>query len=558
MPNRRFNRVIRSLGLKRDARAASSEPALVRTIYGTVRSPNLRAPFRKQCSWYLLFGCLCQLCLTSPILAQTSPSALPTDNAAALLTVIEQATVSAIERAERSVVAIARIRHQQAAGQRLPIDPLSIRRPLSFENPASDPSFVPSLFGSGVVISSDGFIVTCAHVLDDPRQHDYLVWLDKRSYPATVVGRPAQAYAADPFSDLAVLKIDAEDLTPITYGEPAELKKGKFVIALGNPDAIARDGQASASWGIVSNLSRVAPTEVDDTTIVNKETVHQYGTLIQTDAKLNLGTSGGALIDLQGRMIGLTTSLAAQQGYEQSAGFAIAADELFQRVVHSLRQGKLPEYGFLGIQPESVRRADALRGVYGARVALVIPGLPGDEAGLHNEDVIIEVGGHPIHNRNDLFRELSLVAAGQEVELVVQRPTGRSRTPQIVRLPARLSKKYVATNRPAFAIHMPENWRGLTVEYATALPSDQARAGMLSHRRSSPKVAVLSVEPGTAAWQAGLRPGYGVRSLNGVEVSSPEDFYRVVGGLSGDVKLMAVRSGGRAETIVVVDEPDEK
>lgn len=491
------------------------------------------------------------LCLlpapTSISLAQET--ALP--DGLAVLAAVEQATTRAIARAEKSVVAITRILRDQAPGDRTQLNPLGINRPFQFDDPPSDPDFVPTLFGSGVVVSKDGFIVTCAHVLDDPRQHDYLVWLDKRSYSAKVVGRPAKVYAADPFSDLAILKIDANDLQPIEFGDPKELKKGSFVIALGNPDAIARDGQASASWGIVSNLSRVAPTESQETPSFNKETVHQYGTLIQTDAKLNLGTSGGALINLRGQMVGLTTSLASQHGYERAAGFAIATDDLFHRVITTLQTGKLPAYGFLGIQPEDVRLADAQRGMSGARVSVVIPGLPGDEAGLRGDDVIIEVAGRPILNRNDLFRELSLAAAGEKVELVVQRYRPGSRIPVILKMPAQLSKKFVATHRPNFALHPPPRWQGLTVEYATAVPSEATRAGILNSPSNAPKVAVLSVEPGTPAWEAGLRPGYGIHSVNNTALETPDQFYQLVGQASERVTLSVVRSAGRNESIQI-------
>ncbi len=110
------------------------------------------------------------------------------------------------------MVAIARVRRDKVPAARV----MELRIPDSggFDALPDNPDFVPSNFGSGVVISADGFIVTCAHVLDDPRQNEYYVWLDKRVYPARVVSKAAQVYAADPFTDLAVLKIDAEGLTP--------------------------------------------------------------------------------------------------------------------------------------------------------------------------------------------------------------------------------------------------------------------------------------------------------------------------------------------------------
>jgi serine protease Do len=364
-----------------------------------------------------------------------------------------------------------------------------------------------------------------------------------------VIGMPAKVMAADPFSDLAVLKIEADNLRPALFSK-AKIRKGQFVIALGNPYAIARDGRASASWGIISNLNRVAPSE-NGRTDANKETLHQFGTLIQTDAKLNFGTSGGALVNLQGEMIGLTTSLAATSGFEQSAGYAIAVDAMFERVLESLKLGQLPEYGFLGIQPEDLRSVDKARGLTGARVSVVIPGLPGEAAGLRSDDVIFQVDETLIEDRNDLFRELSRSAAGDTVQLLVQRPRAGRKTPDILQLSALLSKKYVATSRPAYALHSQSAWRGMLVEYATAMPSELARGGFLSGRSGAPKVAILSVDPDTAAWKAGLRPGYGIVSVEDTPIESPEDFYRSVERYADSVSVAVIRDAQRIETISV-------
>lgn len=484
------------------------------------------------------------------------PENSPTTDGLAMLAAVELATTSAIEKAERSVVAIARVRRDQAPAARA--ENLRIPNELGFQEAPNSPDFVPNHYGSGVVISEDGFIVTCAHVLDDPRRNDYFVWLDKRVYNARIVGKAAQVYAADPFTDLAVLKIDPVGVTklvPIVFAKTATLKKGQFVISLGNPYGIARDGQASASWGIVSNLNRSAPDTAIDKSPPNtlpsaKENLHQFGTLIQTDAKLNLGTSGGALINMRGEMVGLTTSLAAQSGYEQAAGFAIAVDELFLRVIESLKTGRLPEFGFLGIQPENLRAIDRERGLSGARIKVVVPGLPGDEAGLRSEDIIAQVNSQPIEDRNDLFRQLSQLPAGAKVELLVERPRmGQGRT-DLLTLKTSLSKKFVATSQPGYAINGPQKWRGMLVEYATAVPSELTRNTALSTRRSTPKLALLAVDPDTPAWNAGLRPGYGLVSVDGQSVETPEAFYKKIADRTDRINLQIVRQD-RLETVTI-------
>ncbi len=157
----------------------------------------------------------------------------------------------------------------------------------------ADPEFIPNEYATGVVVDRGGLILTAYHVLDENSDY-YVTTVDRRVYRGEI-------WAADPRSDLAVLSIEATDLTPMKFGDAEKLKKGQIVISLGNPYAIARDGQASASWGIISNLSRKGPSIPDMNRASGKRTLHQYGTLIQTDAKLNLGTSGGALLNLRVR-----------------------------------------------------------------------------------------------------------------------------------------------------------------------------------------------------------------------------------------------------------------
>ncbi len=403
--------------------------------------------FRIQLSFSV---CLLFLSLAATSQSQEPSSAADQSQAAdglAIVASIEQATISAINKAEQSVAAIAP--RTQGSSRWSARGTVADSQAISVCRRPRDPDFVPTEFASGVVISSDGMIVTCAHALDDATRYNYFVWLDRRVYPASVVSKPAQVQASDPYTDLAVLKIDAEELTPITFGDASQLRKGSFVISLGNPYATARDGQASASWGIVSNLRRTAVGKTSsDSALLSKESQHQFGTLIQTDARLNLGASGGALINLKGEMVGLTTSMAALSGFEQSAGYAIAVDDMFKRVVDALKTGHLPEFGFLGIQPEELQSHERAAGLKGARIAAVLPGLPGDVAGLHNEDCIVEVNSQPIEDRNGLFRELSQLPAGAEVDLTVQRKKRGEPTYSSLHLKATLSKKFISTSRP--------------------------------------------------------------------------------------------------------------
>ena len=247
-------------------------------------------------------------------------------------------------------MAIARVRKASGEGSeelstllQSPLAPGVLR-----ETSPLSPDFVPNDFAAGVVIDSTGLILTTYHVLGDVQKSDFYVWSQRQPFRAAVV-------SADPWFDLAVLRIDAKDLAPITFGDAKQVRKGQLVVALGNPQAIARDGEASASWGIISNLLRRAPTVPDRSSEpAARETLHHYGTLIQTDAKLNFGYSGGALINLRGEMIGLTTSYTAGADFEGAAGFAIPVDEQFVRTVEVMKTGGRPTFGFLGVGPQSL------------------------------------------------------------------------------------------------------------------------------------------------------------------------------------------------------------
>ncbi len=462
-----------------------------------------------------------------------------------LLSAVQAALVDVISRCEPSIVAIARVRNDQAPRSQL--DSLSIMPslPSSSSDPASE-GFIPTFFGSGIVVDPEGLIVTCAHVLDDPLKYKVFVWLDRRCYPATVVGKSAQVLASDPFSDLAVLKIEATDLKPLPISA-GEVHKGDLVVALSNPYAIARDGKASASFGIVANVNRLAPRETDQPLTEN---IHQLGTLIQTDMRTPIGSSGGALLNWRGELVGITTNFLASSGYENPAGFAIATDNFFERVLESLKQGKLPEYGFLGVQPENLLQSDIARGLTGARLSLVIPGLPGSEAGLREGDIIYQVGSSPIINRNDLFRELSKIPTGTKAKLMIRR-RGLTSTMQTIELEAELAKKYPTTNRPSYSLHSPASWRGAQVEYQSAIVGEMER---ISAIRTGTKVAFLNVAPNTPVWRAGLRSGYGIVSVNRQSVETPEQFLQIASSASGDVSVVATTNDGKQMTVTVSPE----
>ena len=502
------------------------------------------------------------LLLLSMICADRGLSQQPVENRPGQVTALqwaqqmEQGLVSAIGQAEKSVVAIARVRKETADGRKgagpedplRKIDPLGKNKGLGFDrlDPMS-PEFVPNQYFTGVVVDRQGMILTTYHTLGDPAENDYYVWVRRRPYKVVSVARAEKVMAADPWTDLAVLRIKADDLVPIRLGNAEKLKKGMIVIGLGNPYAIARDGEVSASWGIIANLRRqAAPKPKSFRGQTERETIHHFGTLIQTDAKLNLGTSGGALINLRGEMIGLLTSQAALYGYEKSAGYAIPVDAMFQRTLKTLKAGKKVQVGFLGVAPEDLTAEWRQRGRFGAKVEHVVPGTPADHAGLKMGDIVTHVNQQRIENRIELFRQLGRLPVGAQVALQVERGGSLQRRGRVVSLKAVLTKKYVETARKAYAQQPDPTWRGLQVDYSTALPPEVFQQ---NGYKIDPKgcVAVVSVEADSPSWNAGLRPGEFISYVGKKRVATPEDFLRVASQQKGAVRLkLTVGQGDQA------------
>ena len=454
--------------------------------------------------------------LCARLRAQEPPSGI--EAAAA----VEKTLVRVIERNEKSVVAIARVRRERA-GETFQFeprpDPFGRRlAPLAPPQP-TDPDFIPNEYGTGVVVGR-GLILTAGDVLGDESDY-YVTTAERKVYKATVK-------AADPRSDLAVLAIDATDLPPITLGNADELKKGQIVISLGNPYAIARDGQASAAWGIVSNLQRKAPATPSESDPSGRPTLHHYGTLIQTDAKLNTGTSGGPLLNLKGEMVGLSVALAAMAGYEAAGGYAIPVDATFRRALETLQRGREVEYGFLGIQPTNLQQQEVLAGLQGMRVTQVIPGTPAARYGLKANDVITAVDGRPIHDADELVLSVGKLSADAVTKLSVLRGGKPLSIDVTLSKFAVLGRKIVTVQDPA--------WRGLRVEYLTAVVDAEG------HFRgsSSPTddaVIVTEVAEGSPAWLAGLRRGMLITQVDHTAVRTPKEFSVAAARNSGPVQL---------------------
>jgi S1-C subfamily serine protease len=454
---------------------------------------------------------------------------------------IETALVQTIASAEKSVVAIARVRKEQLGDSvRLEVRPDPFGRKVSIGTPPqpTDPNFVPNEYGTGIVVDRRGLILTACHVLGDENDNYYITTADRHVYKAWIK-------ASDPRSDLAVLSIDGADvasanLTPIRLGDSAILRKGQIVITLGNPYAIARDGQSSAGWGIVSNLGRKAPPLPDDLDVTGKTTLHHFGGLIQTDARLHLGTSGGPLLNLHGEMVGVCISQAATAGYETQAGYAIPVDATFRRVLETLMQGREAEYGFLGVRPANLDAAELAAGLQGIR-GRVEQGTPAARSGLRDQDIVTSVNNAPIYDSDSLVLQVGRLPVEAVAHLGIIRNGARQSIDVVL-------SKYPVRGKKVVTIR-PEAWRGARVDYPSSyIEPDQSEP--LSSRMTDEAVVVSEVEQNTPAAQAGMKRGMLITHVAGQPVRTPREFQAAVSGKNGTVQLRLLTSDS-SNTLVV-------
>ncbi|HXG36458.1 MAG TPA: trypsin-like peptidase domain-containing protein [Dehalococcoidia bacterium] len=261
--------------------------------------------------------------------------------------------------------------------------------------------------GTGIIIDKDGYIVTNNHVVvqpntcNTPAEGITVTLSDGRQFSATIVGR-------DVFTDLAVIKIDARDLTPAVFAESARLQLGEEVVAMGN--ALDLPGGPTVTKGVISAKDRLIEEDQCGISIPNA---------IQTDASINPGNSGGPLVDAQGNVVGITTAVI--RGQAEGIGFAISSDTA-RPIIDQLIQNGRVERAFLGVRAiGNVNRALAtslgLAVEQGVMFQEVLPGTPAANAGLRPGDVIVKIGDRDIRNSGDLFAALARHRAGDNVRV---------------------------------------------------------------------------------------------------------------------------------------------
>ena len=385
--------------------------------------------------------------------------------------------------------------------------------------------------GSGFIISPDGYVVTNNHLIQGVTGTGTVdtvtvTLTNRREYTARIVGR-------DQASDLALLKIEANNLPYVNFGDSTRTRVGDWVIAIGNPYGLG----GTVTAGIVSALHRGITG------------VGAYDRYIQTDASINMGNSGGPMFDLGGNVIGINSALISPTGANVGIGLAIPA-ELAKPVIDSLRRGQRPQRGYLGVglQPldENIAASLGLPKDQGEIVRSIVPGEAAARAGLQQGDVIVRVNRQDVNPDQTVSYLIANTPVGSRVPVEIIRD-GRRQTvtvavgqrPTEEQLAQQAGGGTVEPNGPAGGAPAGSaQTLGMTLQSLT--PELAARANLPPTARG---VIITAVDPASAAAEEQLRPGYLILSVNRQAVTSPAQVAAAVD---------AARRAGRSSVLLLV------
>lgn len=370
--------------------------------------------------------------------------------------------------------------------------------------------------GSGVIVDArEGLILTNNHVIDGADEIEIRLE-DRREFFAEIVGQ-------DPQTDLALLKIDARNLTDLPITETDDVMVGDYVIAVGNPFGLS----STVTSGIISALGRDGRGSGD-----------RYEDYIQTDAAINPGNSGGALVNSKGELIGINTAIVSRSGSSAGIGFAVPTRTIRNVMSQLIEYGEVRR-GRIGVQISNVtpelRDGLGLPSVKGALVQSVVEDSPADEAGLEDGDVVIAFNGSDVEDSADLRNAVGLLTPGTAADITYLRD-GRRRTTRIT-VEAFDEDRDVLDERAADDIPSMESFSGATI---TDIPSD------LDLREGDEGVFISSVRPGSRAFRSGLRRGDIIRSINRTDISNLRDFEDFIESNEGPYALVVERDGQTA------------
>jgi serine protease Do len=370
--------------------------------------------------------------------------------------------------------------------------------------------------GSGVIVSPEGYILTNNHVVDGAT--DVQVTLaDKREFQAKVVG-------TDPKTDVAVLKINAKDLAPITIGDSSKVQVGDVALAVGDPFGVGE----TVTSGIISATGR------------SGFGIEDYEDFIQTDAPINPGNSGGALINDRGELIGINTAIISHgSGGSQGIGFAVPSDLAREVMDQILKTGHVTR-AYLGIYPQDVTpamaRAFGEKQMEGIVIGDVSPDSPAKAAGLQRGDIILNVNGKPVNDSNQLRMSISMMPPGTEVSIKYLRD-GNEHTASVklAEMPTQSAKNGSENN---------DNGGNKALEGVDVSNLTDSMARELGISPSTKGVVVTDIDPASKMADSGLQKGDVIQEVNHQPVNNVSEFESAVR-KAGSSPLLLVNRDGR-------------
>lgn len=372
--------------------------------------------------------------------------------------------------------------------------------------------------GSGVIVSSDGYILTNYHVVEQAEDIKVTLY-DRRTFKATIVG-------ADPKTDLAVIKINAKDLPVAPWGDSDKLQVGDFVLAIGNPYGLTH----TVTMGIISATGR-ADVGIAD-----------YEDFIQTDAAINPGNSGGPLVNIKGEIIGINTAIFSKTGGYQGIGFAVPSN--MARVIKDslIKEGRVVR-GWIGIMVQDLTAELAqkfnLGEPYGVIITDVTKQGPAYRAGLRRGDIILEYNGKQITESAILRNLVAQSKIGSIVSLKIFRD-GHIYTVsvRIDQLPSDQFQEMKVFRKTSTKTENP--FKGLSV-----IELDPSMAKQIGVDPEDRGVVVYKIEPGSPAETTGLRKGDLIMEIERQRILSASDFQRAVQKISKPDVLVLINRGGK-------------
>jgi Do/DeqQ family serine protease len=417
-----------------------------------------------------------------------------------------------VSRVAPSVVTIRSERTVRPARQALPPDDFFRRFFGDGDGLPSRPRHEGAL-GSGVVVSADGYILTNHHVVEDAQRIEVELG-DRRTYTATRVG-------SDPASDLAVLRIQAPDLRPLPLGDSRSVRVGDVVLAFGNPLGLG----PTVTSGIISAKGRATGSG------------EGFEDFLQTDAPINQGNSGGALVNMKGELVGINSQIVSPSGGNIGIGFAIPssmADDVMQQLI---RGGKVHR-GQLGVSVQAVSsdiaRSLGMKDVRGALVSAVVDDSPAARAGVKRGDVILALNGNPVSDGNSLRNEIAGTKPGSTVNLTIRRNRAeQTLAVTLGELTRTASRSDNDDAGPAERGRLGLRLRPLTRDEAAELGLD-TRRGLL----------VADVSDDSPAAEAGFHSGDVIQEVDGRPVADAEAFRAAVKAAGDRPALVLVSRNG--------------